>query len=116
MVRGEVTSAVGSWEFRDALFTPAEALRFADWLEQLETLAVGADFAFTEPEVRFERGRSTADGEVELRVYFAFKAAPPSTAPGSDDDTEVMLAVTKSAAVAAAADLRREVRALLEQT
>jgi hypothetical protein len=112
-VMGDVRSAAGSWQFRDALFTPAEGLMFSDWLEQLETLDVGAQFTFTEPEVRFERGEPRKPEAVELRVYFVFNAAPPWITPDSDEETEVLLAVTGAAAASAAAELRREVRAIL---
>jgi hypothetical protein len=112
MVKGEVRSKAGSWQFRDALFTPKEGLRFADWLEQLDTLAAGAEFTFTEPEVRFERGERRPSGAVELKAYFVFNASPPWITSDSEEETEVVLVLAASAATTAAAALRREISAL----
>ena len=83
----------------------------ADWLDQIDTLDEGAEFTFTEPEVRFERASPLADERIELRVFFDYEAAPPWIDADSGTEFCVSVAVGPGDGARSAAALRSDIQA-----
>jgi hypothetical protein len=83
----------------------------ADWLNQVDTLDVGAEFTFTEPEVRFERASTLVDERIELRIFFDYEPAPPWVDADSGTEFCVSVAIGPGDRARSAAALRSEIQA-----